>query len=142
MRIECDKVIVARALQVADHTVMTVAIQMDAVHIGGDGVSVIEVENNILDGEVGADVNHHAIIGRVLEGKVRDTETAYVIEEHRVSEVAILPEISGVDGIRALIPIVEVPDTALDFEIVTGVLRIGGQKVHEAPEALRFLTKK
>ena len=69
VRIECNEIVIASALQVLDRTVMAVSVEVDAVHIDGDGVAVVEIEEDISDREIFRAVDADRIVGGVLDGQ-------------------------------------------------------------------------
>jgi hypothetical protein len=136
MRVERNKIVIACPLQISDHAIVTVTIEVDTIHIGGDGITKIEVEYNVLDGEVGGNIENDGIVGRILYSKVRNFKVSYIVKKHHMTEITITFKFSGIDGIRALIHIIEVPNTALNLKVVASILRIGRKLVTEAPEKL------
>lgn len=107
---------------------------LDADGVGG--VAVVEIEGQVLHGEVGPRVHHNGVVGGILHRQVGYAEITDVVEEHDVAQVVPLIKLSRVDGVGVPVPIVEVPDPALDLEVVAGVLRRGGVEIVELPNLL------
>ena len=137
VRVERNKVVIARALKVANDTVMAISVEVDAVHIRGDRIAEIEVKNDVFDGKVRTRVNHYGIIGRILDGHIGYFEALDIVEKHHMTKVAVLFKFPCINGIWALVQIVEIPDTALDFKVMAAVLAIGRKLIVKAPETLR-----
>ena len=142
VRVQRNQIVVARALEVSEHAVVAVSVKVDTVHIRGDRISEIEIKNDVFDREVRARVDHNGVIGRILDRQIGDAEALHVIEKHRVTKIAVLLKLPRVDRVLPLIHIIEIPDSALDLEIVTGMLRIGRKQIVKTPQALAFLAQK
>ena len=118
------KIVIASAFEIAHKTEMAVAVKMDAVHIGSDGVTVVEIEDDVFECEIRSRIDHDGVIDGILQCEIGDPEILYVIEEHTVPEVSALVEFSRINGVWRLVFVIEVPDAALDFKIMADILCI------------------
>ena len=72
MCIERHQIIVARTLQIADSTEMTVAVKMQTVHIDAARIAAVIVKHDIAAGKIGNGVEVDAEVGRIFDGQIRN----------------------------------------------------------------------
>jgi cobalamin synthase len=52
MGIQCHQIIIASTLEIADHTIKAIAVEVDPVHIAGSGISVVEIKHNVFNRKI------------------------------------------------------------------------------------------
>ena len=118
--------------QFTDDSVMTVSVNVDAVHIDGIGIAFVEIEGNALDREIGNLIEGNCILRGILHRKIADFEILYVIEKHSAAIEFTNAKILGLLGIGDLLHIVAVPNSAAKLNVFAR--GIGGIIVDVSPE--------
>ena len=90
---------------------------MDAVHIGGVGVAVVEIEHDVLHRKIRHGVERHGEIDGVLQRQRREAQAAHAVKNHADAGVARRLIHMGLQRIGILPAVVEVPHAAHDLDV-------------------------
>ena len=129
VRVERDEIVVAGALQIADHAEMTVSVKMQAVHIDRRRISEIIIEGDIFHREIRNLTEGRSEIRGVFDGQRGHFEADDFIEIYTVAPELGNGVILGLNRVGILLHIVAIPNTSRDFNIAGGLcVGIRGEK--------------